>query len=129
VFEEKRYTVTIREEGVTVARGFFCYPRLPEKELCAVLAEECETWLRTSLAEKAIQEYRADPSPKKRFFFPSYDYRFDAKLLDRCESEGILVFKVTLSRCGKPLACHESSERIRLHDLIFLPPKRKKHGR
>ncbi len=127
MFEEKRYTITVREDGVTVARGFFHYPSLPEKDLCAALAEECETWLRTSLAPKAAQEYREAPSPKKRFFFPSYEYRFEAKLSETDDRNATLTLKVTLSRCGKPLSCYENRERIRLGDLVFLPPKRKKH--
>lgn len=128
MLEQNSHTVHIRENGVTLVRGHFRYPTLHGRELYAELALACEDWLRTTLAPKAAQEYIEDPSPKKRFFFPFYEYHFEVTPLSQTEQELSLRLTVTLSRrqCREPLSHFESIDRFRLPDLTLLPPKRKK---
>ena len=128
MFETVCHTVNIREDGVTLIRGIFRYPVFKEKGLYAELAQACETWIRSSLAPKAVQEYANDPSPKKRFFFACYEYRFEVTTAFQSKNEISFLLDVTLSRRQghEPLSHYQSTERFRLPDLTLLPPKRKK---
>lgn len=128
MLEQNCHTVNIREDGVTLVRGYFRYPTLEGRDLYAELAGECEGWLRSLLAPKAAQEYAADPSPKKRFFFPAYEYRFEVSVVSQSDKEIVLRLSIALSRrqSRESLSHHESVERFRLPDLTLLPPKRKK---
>ena len=128
MFKQNCHTVNIREDGVTLVRGIFRYPILDGRDPYTELAQNCETWLRSSLAPKAAQEYAQDPSAKKRFFFPSYEYRFEVTTLSQSDSDIALCLTVTLTRRhqSEPLSHHESVERFRLPDLTLLPTKRKK---
>jgi hypothetical protein len=128
MFETVCHTVNIREDGVTLVRGVFRYPVFKKSCLYAELAQACETWLRSSLAPKAVQEYTNDSSPKKRFFFASYEYRFEVTTVFQSKNEISFRLDVTLSRrqSREPLAHYESTEHFRLSDLTLLPPKQKK---
>lgn len=127
VLKQNCHTVNIREDGVTLIRGTFRYPSLDEKGFYRELAQNCETWLRTSLAPKAAQEYAQDPSAKKRFFFPSYEYRFEVKTVSQSESEITCLLTVSLTRrhSTQILSLYESQDRFRLPDLTLLPARRK----
>ncbi len=128
MLKQSCHTINIRENGVTLVRGVFRYPTLNETDLYTELAQNCEAWLRSSLAPRAAQEYAQDPSAKKQFFFPSYEYRFEVNTLSQSDSEITFCLTVTLTRrhSGDILSHFESTDRFRLPDLCLLPIKRKK---
>ena len=121
------HTINIRENGVTLVRGFFRYPSLEQNDLYTELAKNAEAWLRSSLVPKAAQEYAQDPSAKKQFFFSPYEYRFEVTPLSQSESDLTLKLTVTLTRrqSGEAIAHHESVERFRLPDLTLRPAKKR----
>ena len=121
-------TVNIREDGVTVARGIFRYPRFEDHDVYHTLADNCESYLRNTLAPKAVREYTASPSPKKRFFFNAYIYRFEAEVTEQNNTSLTCRLTVTLTHSlTKELLSHyESTHRHALPSLAFLPPTKKK---
>ena len=102
---EAFFAVNLRQEGVLLVRGRFCYPK--EDAFCATLATRAEAWLRGSLFEYAQRIYREDASAKKRFAFARFDYSFAV-----ARAEGKLLFSVSLTREGRELAAYSSELRM-----------------
>ena len=116
--------INIREDGVTMVHGTFHYPCFRNNDIYAELANTCENYLHTTLAPNAVQEYNASPSAKKRFFFSSYNYRFEAEVLSQNDSTLTCRLTVTLSRrhTQKVLSHYENTSYIKLPEFLFLPP-------
>ena len=123
-FKHNRRTVHLREEGASLVRAVFCYPSTDTWNLYGDLAKNAEEWIRVTLAPRATEEYRADPSPKKHFFFPAYEYRFEVEILSQSERELVCTLTVTLARQKSTLAQSTFTDRFRAADLAFLPPKK-----
>ena len=121
-------TVNIREDGVTMVRGVFRYPCFDGNDIYVALANNCEAYLRGTLAPRAVQEYTASPSPKKRFFFNSYVYHFEVEVTEQDDTSLTCRLTVTLthSMTKEILSHYESIHRHALPDLTFLPPLKKK---
>lgn len=124
-FKHNRRTVHLREEGASLVRAVFCYPSTDTWNLYGDLAKNAEEWIRATLAPRATEEYRADPSPKKHFFFPAYEYRFEAEILSQSATEITCALTVTLARQKSTLAQSTLTDRFRLPDLTALPHRRK----
>ena len=121
------HIINIREDGVTLIHGVFRHHILQGRDIYTELANECESWLRSKLAPRAAQEYSQDPSTKKRFFFPSYEYRFMTELTDQTDQTLTFYLTVILSRRGgEVLSQYQSEQVFRLPDLAMLPIKQKK---
>ncbi len=128
-YKQNSHTICLRMDGVTLVRGVFRYPRFEACDLYGELAQNAEDWLRTSLLAQASEEYSQDPSPKKCFCFPFYEYRFEAQITRETDREISVSLRVTLARKSSTdaLSSCEILDRLRLPDLAPLPPKRKKH--
>ncbi|MBO4979607.1 MAG: hypothetical protein J6D16_04290 [Clostridia bacterium] len=128
-YKQISHTICLRTDGVTLVRGVFRYPRLEPRDLYGELAQNAEDWLRTVLLPRVTEEYRQDPSPRKCFTFPFYEYRFEAQTVSTAENEITVSLRVTLARKNSrdTIASREITDRLRLPDLAPLPPKRKKH--
>lgn len=129
--QQNNRTVALRKDGVTLVRGVFRFPSTKAWNLYSELAQNAEEWLRSSLLPKASEEYLSDSSPKKQFFFSSYDYLFEVQTIFQKENEITFALTVTLSRqkSKELLFQKEFIDRFRLPDLLILPPKRKPHHR
>ncbi len=121
-------TVNIREDGVTVVRGVFRYPCFEKNDVYTTLADNCEAYLRGILAPKAVQEYTASPSPKKRFFFNGYIYHFEVEVTEQNDTSLTCRLTVTLthSLTKEILSHYESTHRHMLPDMTFLPSEKKR---
>ena len=126
-FKQNRHSFSLREEGALLVRAHFCYPTSAEWALYRELAENAEHWLRSTLASKAAEEYRNDPSPKKHFFFPAYEYRFEVREISQNENEIVFSLTASLARPKNQalLFQQEITDRFRLPDLAPLPKTRK----
>ena len=125
------HAVTLREDGTVLVRASFHYPTSEAWTLYAELAKNAEEWLRTVLMPKATEEFQKDSSPKKHFFFPAYDYRFEVREVSQDKESVTFSLTVTLVR-GKNkelLDQKEFTDRFRLPDLAMLPSQRKSHRR
>lgn len=113
---EAFFAIHLREDGVLLVRGRFCYPK--EDAFCRELATRAEAWLRGPLFERAKRIYAEDATPKKRFLFSRFDYSFALTRTD----EAFLV-SVSLSREGRELSAYESA--LTICDGLFSPQQLK----
>ena len=111
---EAFFAVNLREEGVLLVRGRFCYPR--EDAFCAELATRAEVWLRETLLPYAKRLYSEDTTPKTRFLFARFEYSFAIAQTD----EDLRVC-VSLSRDNASLARYE--RRFAREQDRFIPKK------
>lgn len=127
-FKQNCHSFSLREEGALLVRAHFRYPTSSQWELYRELAENAEHWLRSTLATKAAEEYRNDPSPKKHFFFPAYEYRFEVREISKNDNEIVFSLAASLTRPKNKelLFQKELTDRFRLPDFTLLPKPRKK---
>ena len=117
---EAFFAVDLREEGVLLARGRFSFPK--DDAFCSELAARAAAWFREGFFTYARRVYTEDADPRKRFFFPRFEYSVAI-----CEKNSGILLSVTLVREGRMLACYE--EALTLRDGMLCPPKRKVRGK
>ena len=120
----KRKIVSRRADGVELVRGSFCWDEVTEG-LVAPWIEAALRWLDETLLPRARRTFEEDPNSDKRFFFRRYDYTLSFSLESVSGNEAIFAVKATLSR-GTLLQEASRIERLRLSDLSFLPPEKRK---
>lgn len=120
----KRKIISRRAEGVEVARGSFSWDEEIEP-LAAPWLDNALRWLDEKLLPYAERAFESDPAPDKRFFFRRFEYVLSISVDTVLNGVAILSVEASLSREGELLKSLRQ-ERLRLDDLAFLPPEKKK---
>ena len=120
----KRKIISRRAEGVEVARGSFSWDEEIEP-LAAPWLDNALRWLDEGLLPYAERAFESDPAPDKRFFFRRFEYVLSISVDTVLNGVAILSVEASLSREGELLKSLRQ-ERLRLGDLTFLPPEKKK---
>lgn len=120
----KRKIISRRAEGVEVARGSFSWDEAVEP-LVVPWLENALRWLDEGLLPQARCTFESDPAPDKRFFFRRFEYALSISVDTVLNGVTILSVEASLSRGGELLKSLRQ-ERLRLDDLTFLLPEKKK---
>ena len=120
----KRKIVSRRANGVELVRGSFCWDETAES-LVTPWIEAALRWLDETLLPHARRAFEEDPAADKRFFFRRYDYTLSFSIEGGADGEANFTVKAALSR-GALRQEASRVERLRISDLAFLPPEKKK---
>lgn len=121
----QRRTVSRRENGVELVRAVFSWPvSMPMANDWITAAER---WLDDTLAPYAKREFDEDTGEDKRFFFRRFEYALSISLspVSKELAECRICASLTRNR-GQTVAEKECTELVRLSNLSFVPPVRRK---
>ena len=121
-----RRTVSHRHDGTEILRATYSTPSdLPPSLTDLITA--AESYVDTTLRASALEAFRADPNPNKRFYFHRFQYDLNVEITPTTPTESTLTIAATLTQAGPPQQTR-LTYRFRPTDGTLLPPKKAPEG-